>query len=284
MAVTIINCMKTSNRSLSHPPANIADFLASWLDSGVLPTPEQQIFDDYYRSYKTHFGPYARRWYCRQTNELTDLIATRKMPTVLDVGSGCGTEALWSALLGAQVTALDIMEPLLRVARYRQAWLESERGQELPCEFQQRSVLSLPDKFSFDIVYVEQAFHHLEPREEIVAKLAALVAPGGFLILSEANGWNPFLQAHLFRLRGMHTITQTHDGYFWGNERVTVPGTVIRLFHPFGLLCSQLNYFRLWPNRPWADRLPALDDYAPQWLPPLFTHFNLVLHKPEGVD
>jgi hypothetical protein len=47
---------------------------------------------------------------------------------------------------------------------------------------------------------------HLEPRADVVAKLARLVVPGGHVVFSEANGWNPLLQAFLFKLRGTKTM------------------------------------------------------------------------------
>lgn len=79
----------------------------------------------------------------------------------------------------------------------------------------------------FDVVYIEQAFHHIEPRRRLIEKLSSLVVPDGQLIISEANGWNPALQIHLFRMRGARTIIM-HDGHLWGNERITVPWALVQ--------------------------------------------------------
>src|SRR5215469_6239102 len=216
---------------------SIADFLEFWLENPVLASEHQAVFDHYYRSYKRHFGPYLRHWYARQTAELAALISAHGHPRVLEIGCGCGTESLWAALRGARVTAIDISRDLLAVAEQRQAWIERQAGRPLDCRFLDRSILNAVDLGAFDIVYIEQAFHHLEPRAEVVRRIAHLVAPGGRLIIAEANGWNPLMQLKLFALRGPRTII-TRDGHSWGHERITVPAALLRQFRGEGLECQ----------------------------------------------
>jgi SAM-dependent methyltransferase len=257
---------------------SIADFLEFWLETPVLADEHQAVFDNYYRSYKRHFGRYLRHWYARQTAELTALIQAQRRPSVLEVGSGCGSEALWAALKGARVTAIDISRDLLAVAEQRQAWIERRTGCRLDCRFLYRSILETDDFAPFDIVYMEQALHHLEPRAEVVRRTAGLVAPGGRLIIAEANGWNPLLQLKLFALRGTKTVI-TREGHPWGHERITVPWALIRQFREQGLERESLAYFRVLPNLRLADELLWLDRRLPAALRPLFTHFNLVLRR-----
>jgi 2-polyprenyl-3-methyl-5-hydroxy-6-metoxy-1,4-benzoquinol methylase len=257
---------------------SIADFLAFWLATPVLAHEHQAVFDYYYRSYKRHFGPYLRHWYARQTAELTALIRARQHASVLEVGCGCGTESLWAALNGARVTAIDISRDLLAVAQQRQAWMEQCTGRTIDCRFLDRSIVETDDLAPFDIVYMEQAFHHLEPRAEVVRRTARLVAPGGRLIIAEANGWNPLIQLRLLAMRGTKTII-THEGYSWGHERITVPVALIRQFGEHGLTRESLDYYRALPNARFADTLLWLDRRLPEVLRPLFTHFNLVLRK-----
>jgi 2-polyprenyl-3-methyl-5-hydroxy-6-metoxy-1,4-benzoquinol methylase len=257
---------------------SIAEFLAYWLANAVLPGEHQAVFDHYYRSYRRHFGPYLQHWYARQTAELTALIKAGRRPGVIEIGCGCGTESLWAALQGARVTAIDISRDLLAVAEQRQAWIERRTGRSLDCRFLYRSVLDTDDFAPFDIVYMEQAFHHLEPRAEVVRRTAGLVAPGGRLVIAEANGWNPLVQLKLFALRGTRTII-TRDGHPWGHERITVPAALIRQFRRHGLECESLAYYRVLPNLSFADPLLWLDRRVPASLRPLFTHFNLVLRR-----
>ncbi|HEX5325636.1 MAG TPA: class I SAM-dependent methyltransferase [Acetobacteraceae bacterium] len=200
----------------------------------------------------------------------------------MEVGCGGGTESLWAAMHGASVVGIDILETLLAVAEARQRWIESIIEMPLPCVFLHRSVLDLDDTEGFGIVYLEQAFHHLEPRPAVIQKLARLVRSGGYLILSEANAWNPLLQIHLLRLRGITTIT-THQGHAWGHERITVPFALARQFKTHGFVVSGCEYFRVLPNLKCADVALALDRKTPSWMKPLFTHYNLVLKKTEAM-
>jgi 2-polyprenyl-3-methyl-5-hydroxy-6-metoxy-1,4-benzoquinol methylase len=256
----------------------IDTFLAHWLSIRMLPDSEQQTFEHYYRSYKRHFGPYVRHWYARQTEELTQFIRDLGRPRLLEVGCGCGTESLWAALQGAEVTGIDIYDDLLAVARARLDVMERAIDQKLSCTFVRRSVNDLDETESFDLIWMEQVFHHLEPRAKVVATLSRLVAPGGHIILSEANGWNPLLQAAAFKLRGTNTIIH-YQGHLWGNERITVPVALVRQFQPYGLRPVTLQYFRMLPNTPIVDQLLFIDRKLPQFLRPLFTHYNLVLRK-----
>jgi 2-polyprenyl-3-methyl-5-hydroxy-6-metoxy-1,4-benzoquinol methylase len=256
----------------------IDDFLAYWLSNAVLPAAEQTTFDHYYRSYRKHFGPYVRRCYARQSRELVELIRARTAPRVLEVGCGCGTESLWASIQGGDVTGIDIDPDLQAVARARLALLERASGERLRCEFRRTSVLDTDEAKPFDIIFLEQSFHHLEPRADVVAKLARLVAPGGHVVFSEANGWNPLLQAFLFKLRGTRTIIH-HMGHTWGHERITVPTALIRHFAPYKLAPVSLEYFRVFPNITAADRLGFVERAVPSFVKPAFTHYNLVLQR-----
>lgn len=263
---------------LAEDGASISDFLGFWLSAQVLAPEQQRVFDSYYDSYKQHFGPYIAHWYARQTRELIALIKRLDHPRVLEVGCGCGTEALWTALNGGCVKGIDISPDRLAVARARKDWLERQTGRALDCTFERGSVLDEDESRPFAIVFCEQAFHHLEPRADVVAKLARLVAPGGYLILSEANGWNPFLQIKLFKVRGRQTII-FHEGHPWGHERVTVPVALLKLFRAYQLRRESLGYYRAFPNIEMADRLLLMDRWLPTFMKPVFTHFNLVLRK-----
>lgn len=268
------------NQSLSYrlDSSDIAGFLAFWLDNPVLPAEQQRTFDHYYRSYKRHFGPYLRHYYARQTAELVALIETSHNPRVLEVGCGCGTESLWAAMKGGDVTGIDIQSDLLGVAECRRRYLEEKTGKPLACAFRRQSLFDPDAKERFDIVFLEQTFHHLEPRDQVIEKLSQLVVPGGRLIISEINGWNPLIQAFFFKLRGTRTIIEV-AGHPWGHERITVPLALIRAFGRRGLATEALTYYRVLPNLRLADRLfhPGLK--LPGLFTPLFTHFNLVLRK-----
>ena len=101
------------------------------------------------------------------------------------------------------------MDDLLQVDRKRKSLLAQVVGKELRCDFETRSLLGLENEH-YDVIWMEQAFHHLEPRSEVLTKLSALLRPGGKLVISETNGWNPAIQAKLFRLRGLKPVIDMH--------------------------------------------------------------------------
>lgn len=236
------------------------------------------MLERYYISYKKHFGPYLRHHYARQTKELVELISKLGRPEVLEVGCGCGTESLWSAMKGARVTGIDILSDMLDVARARLRHLRTLNNQPLDCEFFNSNLLDLNGRDRFDIIFLENSFHHLEPRAKVIDKLVELVRPGGRIVFAEGNGWSPLLQAKMIKLRGFKTIIE-HNGHIWGNERFTVPWALIREFRRRSCKVESLEYNRMLPNWVLSDwfLFPGLK--LPRLFAPLFTHFYLVLQK-----
>jgi thioredoxin reductase/SAM-dependent methyltransferase len=114
-----------------------------------------------------------------QPNQQLVAEATDLAPgTALDVGSGEGADALWLAARGWQVTGVDISTvALARAADHAKAageqvrWVHADLTADAP--FEER----------FDLVSAH--FMHLPPaqREELYARLADLVAPGGTLLV-----------------------------------------------------------------------------------------------------
>lgn len=262
----------------------IADFLDWWLRNSVLPSPHDAVFNGYYAGYRGRFGHYIRHHYSDQSAEITALIGAKKSPRLLEIGGGCGTEALWFALQGARVLAIDVNEERLGVARARKEIIESGIGRPLDIEFRFCSLFDLNEPGAFDLIWMEQAFHHVEPREEIYSTIARLLAPEGHVVISEANGWNPLLQLVLFRKRGFQTIVDrtTADGQriLYGNERVTIPSVMARGFEHAGIRREAVRYFRTLPNVAAAEALMPVERVIPQFAAPLFSHYNYVGHKP----
>jgi 2-polyprenyl-3-methyl-5-hydroxy-6-metoxy-1,4-benzoquinol methylase len=264
-------------------PKSISDFLAAWLEGRWLSEPDQGVLLNYYQSYVRHFGPYLRYHYCNQTVELLDKLNRSPDANVLEVGCGCGTESLFMALQGAHVLGLDVRHDRLAVASSRLQLLKRLGRDDLACRFEARSVFDITAESQFDIIWMEQAFHHIEPRRDALGHFARLLKPGGSIVISEANGWNPVLQLSLLRKRGFNTIASYTDSqgqqHVYGNERITTPVSLRRLLREAGLEASSLRYFRLFPNWRIADRLLNLERFMPSLLKPAFTHFNLVARK-----
>ena len=187
------------------------------------------------------------------------------------------------AMHGASVDAVELSQDRFRAANARKAILERDLGRGLDCTFINETLLDLEVEQRYDILWMEQAFHHLEPRETVVDKLVSLVKPGGHVVVSEANGLNPLLQAQLFRQRGFKTIRyfEDHTGrrHPYGDERILTAGSLARLFSRRGVSPLSVAYFRVFPNNPMFDSLLDVEQATPGWLSPLFTHYNYVGRK-----
>ena len=108
--------------------ASIDAFLAWWLENQVLTEPQQSVFDGYYAGYRAKFGRYVRHHYSGQSDEICRLIESKSEPLLLEIGGGCGTEAIWFALRGARVVAIDVNAERLAVAKERQKIVEEGIG------------------------------------------------------------------------------------------------------------------------------------------------------------
>jgi len=260
---------------------DISEFLSVWLDNEMLSSENSTVFNRYYRSYKRCFGKYIRYYYRRQTKEIMDIIDKFKNPSILDVGCGCGTETLWFAyklkdLGGSSVTAIDIDEKMLDTARERQQIIESEIKQDLPVVFSKKSILDLSCDVKYDVIWMEQAFHHLEPRDDVLRKLSDLTKPGGYLVFSESNAWSPINQLFLLWHRGFSTV-YWKNGVMIGNERILTPKALKNNLQKNGFDNVDYQYFRMLPNEKWADYFLYPNAKLP--LAFLYTHYSLIAKK-----
>jgi len=264
---------------------DVSSFLSWWLSEETLSVDCQQEFDAYYRSYKKSFTSYIRNHYASQVKDVEDLISQfDSVPELLEVGCGCGTEALWFATRGAKVLGIDLNTSRLDVARERKTILSEQFDLDINIEFAFADVFEL-DRTSHqvDIIWMEQAFHHIEPRSELPGCLLQLLKPGGYVVIAEINAWNPLLQFQFFQKRGLNTIKSfvDHNGkeHIYGDERITTPSAIAQLFSRHGFELISQRYFRMFPNFSRADHYTWLEDIAPQWLPALFTHYSVVMKR-----
>lgn len=268
---------------------NIADWLEWWLGEPRLSGENQLIFDKYYDSYIKSFPRYVKKYYARQTEEALQLISAISKPRVLEIGCGCGTESLWFALHRASVLGVDLAIQRLQVARERCAILRKMHGQDIDAEFRLTSIFDLHEKNGFDLIWMEQAFHHIEPRHNLPGKLFELLKPGGYVVISEANGLNPLLQLQLIRRRGFRTIREFTDSnglvHHYGDERITYASRIEKLFSKNHFQLRSIGYFRVLPNVRSVDKFAWIEGMIPRWFLPAYSHFNIVMQKPhERID
>lgn len=266
-----------------HSPS---DFLAAWFDC------MQQLDDDarnqfgrYYAGYLKRFDPYMRASYDRRLEPL--LRHAHPGTRVLEVGSGCGSESLLMALRGCDVTGLELHKQRLHTARQRLALLEDARG-PLSCRFLDGSLfdddLDLGDAEGFDLIWMEEVFHHLEPRGRVAERIAELTRPGGLVVIAETNALNPLVQLSLLRARGLPKVrTFTDDGgreRQYGVERVTSARRLARLFEDRGFETEWVRHERLFPNLGVAPHALMTLERGLKFLPRFsFVHFSYVARR-----
>jgi len=259
--------------------ADISEFLAACLSTNLLVDGAKATFDNYYRNYHRNFSPRMRHYYADQIREIESITLSSPGLRLLEVGCGLGTESLWLASKGARVTAVDVRRDRIDVARAHQTVMQERYGRKLDVDFQNRSILDLEETETFDAIWMEQAFHHLEPRRDVIGKTAKLLRPGGYLAISEANALNPLVQAELLHRRGRPRV-ETMAGpagkeIEYGIERITTAGSLTRAFAGAGIRRTGLRYFRMFPSSPAFDVLGGVERALTRpWLAPLLTHYN----------
>ena len=149
---------------------SISDFLEwSIKNKNLLEPRAKQIFERYYSSYIKTFSSYIKKNYNLQTLEVCKYI--NKNVKILEIGAGCGTEAIWFAMQGAKVLSIDINQDRIFVANSRKKVIEEIIESKLDVEFKYCSIFDLKNEYhnGFDIIWMEQAFHHIEPRDDFFA-------------------------------------------------------------------------------------------------------------------
>ncbi len=129
--------------------------------------------------------------------------------TVLDVGCGGGILAESMALRGADVTAIDMAEAALAVAKLHLI----ESGAEV--NYQQISVEELAERepSKFDVVTCMEMLEHTPDPSSVIKACGQLVKPGGAIFFSTLNR-TP--KSYLFAILGAEYILKmlpkgTHD-------------------------------------------------------------------------
>jgi 2-polyprenyl-3-methyl-5-hydroxy-6-metoxy-1,4-benzoquinol methylase len=191
---------------------------------------------------------YLWRTYDRRLTEVINLV--RPGLRVLEIGCGIGADLHWLALHGASVTGIDVKSEWTDAAQLLTKHVCATLA-PVTVDIQRINLLDLSDK-QYDLIYMKDTFHHLEPRAQIVAKIASLLAPGGKVVIVEPNAWNPAIQYKMFRIRGFKTIIEkvdkaTGERFIYGNERLVSGSSIARDFALHGVRGS-FRLFRLLPT------------------------------------
>ncbi|HEY1326152.1 MAG TPA: bifunctional 2-polyprenyl-6-hydroxyphenol methylase/3-demethylubiquinol 3-O-methyltransferase UbiG [Casimicrobiaceae bacterium] len=185
--------------------------------------------------------------------------------SVIDVGCGGGILAESLAMRGASVTAIDLSEKALGVARLHQL----ESGVEVDYRLASAEAMAAATPASFDVVTCLELLEHVPQPASTVAACAALVRPGGRVLFSTINR-NP--RSYVLAVLGAEYVLRllprgTHD---WA--RFQKPSELARHARRAGLVVDEIvgmaynpltRIYRLTPdtsvNYLMACRRPASD-------------------------
>jgi SAM-dependent methyltransferase len=141
--------------------------------------------------WEDHYGAAERVWSGRANATLVEVVQDLPPGTALDLGCGEGGDAVWLALRGWQVTAVDVSRTALeRTGRHAAEAGVADRVRTERHELGR----SFPDG-TYDLV--SAAFLHSPvelPREDVMRQAGAAVAPGGRLVVLGHAGvpsWAP---------------------------------------------------------------------------------------------
>ena len=171
--------------------------------------------------WESHYGKAERVWSGRANATLVDVVQDLPPGTALDLGCGEGGDAVWLALRGWQVTAVDVSPTALRrTAEHAEQAGVAERVTPAQHELGR----SFPDG-TWDLVSCAFLHSPVElAREDVVRHAAAAVAPGGLLVVvghAGAPSWAPPEAAHHHFPTPQEVLESLHlPPGAWSAERV----------------------------------------------------------------
>ncbi|WP_456843796.1 class I SAM-dependent methyltransferase [Cellulomonas sp. P5_C6] len=141
--------------------------------------------------WEEHYATVEPSWGTRPNAVLVDVV-TALLPEpgrAVDLGCGHGGDTLWLASLGWQVTAVDVAPTAL--ARVAQDAADADLAERVAVEHHDLRH-SMPSGV-FDLVTA--SYFHVPAdvaRSEVLHRAAALVAPGGMLLVTEHASVSPW--------------------------------------------------------------------------------------------
>jgi 2-polyprenyl-3-methyl-5-hydroxy-6-metoxy-1,4-benzoquinol methylase len=195
-------------------------FAAEWVDKGIDPRNRDQVIDFYNASGVEVFDLVA--WHAEdrihhRIFHCAEIATAAGCRSLLDYGSGIGSDAIVFAHAGVDVTLADISEPLLGFAR----WRCEARGFRVKTIDLKREA---PPAAAYDAVVCFDVLEHVTDPVAVVKTLERALAPMGYLFLHAPFGADPLRPMHIQhedvvrpRLRAMGLTPEVHPfaDYIW---------------------------------------------------------------------
>ncbi len=195
-------------------------FTEEWRRKQVDPANPRQVIDFYNTSQTEVFD--LIRWHAEddihhRTFSCVDLAVANGARTLLDYGSGIGSDAIVAAAAGLSVTLADISDPLLAFAKWR-------------CERRGYSVTALdlkhaaPEAGRYDAAICFDVLEHVPDPVTTVRSIERSLKPFGLLFLHAPFGEDPLRPMHIThadvltpRMRTLGFQLEQHEfpAYLW---------------------------------------------------------------------
>lgn len=121
--------------------------------------------------------------------------------TLLDLGCGAGETAVYFALKGAKVTAVDISAEMLKITEK----LSKQYGVNVVTFRSAAEKLEFPD-YSFDYIFGNGVLHHIQ-LDWAIKEIERVLKPNGKAIFVEPLNHNPLI--HIYRILAKNVRTPT---------------------------------------------------------------------------
>jgi 2-polyprenyl-3-methyl-5-hydroxy-6-metoxy-1,4-benzoquinol methylase len=141
------------------------------------PSPSLEQQTDYWKYWQRTRS--CNSWARQRAELLLELVRSLPLerPAIMDFGCGNGWFCKELSAFG-DVTGIDLNEEAMREARYKWPGINFIGGDVFAYE---------PPSKLFDLVVSQQVIAHVEDQQAYMGKIATLVRPGGYLLLSTNN-------------------------------------------------------------------------------------------------
>lgn len=182
---------------------------------------------------------------------------------ILDVGGGNGTWSLLFSLAGAEVDMVELSKGGVDLAQKRKNWYEKKYNRTLLLNFYHHNVLSLDKKYYYDIIYLKDVLHYLEPKEIYLKHSASLLNKKGILVISDVNGCNFLVNLYFFLKRGFKKVEMRDDlepGKLvtYGRENIISPFLLSKMIKKIGFGFVKIDLFKFTPDKKYFSKIDKL--------------------------